>query len=393
MMSADGDSAAVDAADPEVDRSHRPASQNRPRPGVFLMINSLETGGSERQFAQLARSLSPDGFQLQLGHLQRKGDFLAELPALEHFTLGGSLYRWQSMKTRWRLARHLRRSNVAIAHAFDFYTNLTLVPAARLAGTAVVVASQRQLGDLLTPAHARAQAVMFRLSDCVIANSRAAADRLIQQGIPKSKIVVIPNGLAEAAFADAVPTLPRRPGQLRVGMIARMNARSKNHWLFLAAASRLKDRLHGTEFVFVGDGPLRPELELRAQTLGLADSVRFLGDRRDIPAVLASLDISVLPSASESLSNVILESMAAGVPVVAYNVGGNPELIGEDRGILVENRGEEALAEAIEKLLKDSKARATLGGNARAFAEANFTVDLMRRRHEDLYNQLLARNK
>lgn len=393
MMSADRETAAVSAAEPEADGRDRPGSQNGRRPGVFLMINSLETGGSERQFAELARSLSADAFQLQLGHLQKKGDFLTELPGLQHFTLGGSLYRWQSIKTRWRLARHLRRSHVAIAHAFDFYTNLTLIPAARLAGTPVVIASQRQLGDLLTPARARAQAVMFRLSDCVIANSRAAADQLIKQGIAKAKIVVIVNGLPAATFADAVPALPRQSGQLRVGMIARMNARSKNHSLFLRAASRLKDRLPRTEFVLVGDGPLRAELEREAQSLGLGDRVRFLGDRRDVPAVLAALDISVLPSASESLSNVILESMAAGVPVMAYNVGGNPELIREDRGILLENAGEEPLAGAIEKLLEDSKARATLGRKARAFAEANFTVDLMRRRHEDLYNELLARTK
>ena len=106
-------------------------------------------------------------------------------------------------------------------------------------------------------------------------------------------------------------------------MIARMNAQSKNHKMFLRAAARLCGRFPDVEFVLVGDGPLRPELEREAESLGLKAQVSFLGDRQDIPAVLASLDVCVLPSSSESLSNAILESMAAGVPVVASRVGGN----------------------------------------------------------------------
>ena len=125
----------------------------------------------------------------------------------------------------------------------------------------------------------------------------------------------------------------------------------------------------------MGDGPLRPELEREAESLGLGDQVHFLGDRRDIPAVLASLDISVLPSASESLSNVILESMAAGVAVVASRVGGNPELVAEDRGVLIAPDDSEALASAIECLLRDAKLRLKLSRNAKQFVAANFSLE------------------
>jgi len=176
-------------------------------------------------------------------------------------------------------------------------------------------------------------------------------------------------------------------------MIARMNARSKNHRLFLRMAARLRSRLPDLQFVLVGDGPLRAELEREAEHLGLGGHVQFLGDRRDIPALLASIDISVLPSASESLSNVIIESMAAGVPVVANLVGGNSELVTEDRGVLVapNNNNEEALSEAVERLLCDPALRASLGRNARTFARANFTLEQMRQRHEELYRELLER--
>jgi L-malate glycosyltransferase len=360
-------------------------------PGVFLMVNSLETGGSERQFAALAQSLDPERFRRHLGCIHQKGTFLEGLGEMPQFRLGGSLYGLKSLRTRFRLARHLRQHEIAIAHAFDFYTNLTLIPAARMAGTPVVIGSQRQLGDLLTPAQSRAQAAVLRCSDCVVCNSRAAAQGLIERGLPERRIAVIGNGLPPAVFAQTRPALERTPGVLRVGMIARMNTPSKNHRTFLRVAALLRDKFPSAEFVLVGDGPLRPELEREAATLGVTGNVVFLGDRRDIPAVLASLDLSVLPSASESLSNAILESMAAGVPVVAYRVGGNPELVSQDRGALVAPGNEEALASAVERLLRDARMRADLGRNARQFTLANFSLDQIRKNYEDLYAELLSR--
>jgi glycosyltransferase involved in cell wall biosynthesis len=145
------------------------------------------------------------------------------------------------------------------------------------------------------------------------------------------------------------------------------------------------------EFVLVGDGPLRPGLERQAELLGLGKHALFLGDRRDIPAILASLDISVLPSASESSSNVIMESMAAGLPVVANNVGGNPELIKARTGILVAPNDQDALVGAIERLLRDANVRAALGRNAEQYARVNFTLDQMQRQHEELYTGLLEK--
>ena len=360
-------------------------------PGVFLMSNSFETGGSERQFAALAGALDINRFRLHIGCISKRGDFIDGIREVAEFPLGGNLYGFQSLQARARLALHLRRLRISVAHAFDFYTNLTLIPAARMARVPVVIGSQRQLGDLLTPAKSRAQLIMFGWCDCVVSNSRAAANRLISQGIPEARIVVISNGFSPSTFAPTAPALPRQPGLLRVGMIARMNAPSKNHRMFLRVAARLQSSFSEIEFVLVGDGPLRPELEREATDLGVGDNVRFLGDRRDITAILASIDVSVLPTASESLSNVIIESMAAGVPVVASRVGGNPELVAENRGILVTAGDELSLAAEIDRLLRDSSMRATLGSNAKKFAEDHFTIAKMRQRYEDLYTDLLER--
>ncbi len=384
----------VTAIDPEISAGSDFAEAARSRdgaPGVFLMTNSFETGGSERQFVELAHALRSTGYRVSLGCLQENGPLQVNVGAVEHFDLGGSLYRPRSMRARYRLAAYLRRNKIAVAHAFDFYTNLALIPAAKMARTPVVIGSQRQLGDLLTASQRRAQLAMFRWSDCVVCNSRSAADRLIQQGLSPERAVVIGNGLSPAAFAETVPIEASRPGVFRVGLIARMNARSKNHRILLEVAARLRHRLPSLEIVLVGDGPLRPELEYQAEQLGIRDRAQFLGDRRDIPAILASLDVTVLPSASESLSNAILESMAAGVPVIANEVGGNIELLSDGRGILIPPNDADALAAALQQVAADAQMRERVGRLARRFAEENFTIGQMRSKHAELYTELLER--
>jgi L-malate glycosyltransferase len=372
----------------------QPAASPLPSSGspgrIFLMINSLETGGTERQFVEIARSLREDGLQVDLGCLQKRGPFLEGLGELHVSELGGSLYGLQSIRSRWQLVRHLRKTEIAAAHAFDFYANLMLVPAAKLARVPVVIGSHRQLGDLLTPAKFHAQLMIFRWCDRVVCNSRAAADRLLQAGLPGHKLVVIGNGLPREAFAENAPAFERRDGILRVGMIARMNAAYKNQAGFLRAAARLGDKFSNVEFLLIGDGPLRPELERQAVALGLQSRVRFLGDRRDIPAILASIDVSVVPSVSESLSNVMLESMAAGVPVVATAVGGNLELGGDGRVLLVPPNDEEALAAGLKRVLADEGLRREMSYRARQFALENFGVERIHQQYCELYSDVLA---
>jgi glycosyltransferase involved in cell wall biosynthesis len=355
------------------------------------MINSFETGGSERQFAVLAQTLIPEQFQVHLGCIRRAGPFADAFGSVPEFRLGGSLFGWKSLRARFRLSQHLRHNQVKIAHAFDFYTNLTLIPAARLARVPVVIGSHRQIGDLMTPSQFRSQAAAFRWCDAVVCNSHAAAGRLVSTGLSRDKLVVIGNALPAEVFVPVIPALPRRAGVVRVGMVARMNAHYKNHSGFLRIAARIRAAMADVEFLLAGDGPLRPELEREAQELGLADAVLFLGDCRDVAAVHASMDVAVLTSDSESLSNVILEAMAAGLPVVAFRGGGNPELVNEQRGALVAAGNEADFAEAVLRLLRQPALREGLGRNARQFAEENFGLEKVRNRYQELYQSLLQK--
>ena len=372
----------------------RPDNNRAPgdQPEVFLMANTLETGGGERQFAVLAEGLGCSDLGIHLGCLRRVGAFADGLDDIREFRPGGSLFGLKSQRARLALGRHLRTEGIAVAHSFDFYSNLMLIPAARLGGVPVVMGSHRQLGDLLSWPRFWMQQFVFQFCDRVVCNSRAGAEYLRQAGgLSREKLAVIPNGLPDAAFVETAPALPRRSGVARVGMIARMNDPAKNHAAFLRVAAKVAGKHQNVEFVLVGDGPLRPQWEQQAKALGLGERVVFLGERHDIPAVLASLDISVLTSISESLSNVIMESMAAGVPVVAGGVGGNPELVRDaETGFLAPCGDDDGFVAAIERLLEHAELRVAIGAMARSEARSRFSLKSVCRQYEELYRVALA---
>ncbi|HTT25179.1 MAG TPA: glycosyltransferase [Candidatus Sulfotelmatobacter sp.] len=358
------------------------------RTKVLLMTNTLEVGGSERQFALLVESLSLDRFEVQPACLKRIGGLVARLGEIPEFPVGGGLVGLRALRSQLALIHSMRSQGIAVAHAFDFYTNLMLIPAARMAGVPVI-GSHRQIGDLLSRAKFSAQYWAFRFCDRIVCNSRAAAQTLLSAGLPENKIEIIPNALGEEAFAECVPAIPRKPGVVRVGMIARMNNVVKNHPAFLRIAARLCEIYPAVEFALVGDGCCRPELERMAAALHIDRRVLFLGERHDIPAVLASLDVSVLLSSSESLSNVILESMAAGVPVVATAVGGTPELVTHgETGMLVPPNEEGKVLAELTNLVSNATLRGQLAVKSKHFARSNFHVDVITQRFEQLYLDL-----
>ena len=359
------------------------------------MTTSGDRGGTERQFAIMAAALGRGAFRVETGCIHRRGSFFDGLPQIQEFPLGGRFVSWRALQSYVVLGRYLRRNEVAVAHSFDFYTNLMLLPAARLAGTPVVLGSMRQLGDRLTTWQTRILSWVLRfLPDRIVCNSRAAAERLKQLGVPAQKLVVIPNALPEEVFQQTEPAFSRDGKTLRIGMVARMNEKVKNHPALLQAVALLMQEIPDIEVFLAGDGKLRPDLEKMAADLGIASNIHFLGERQDIPAILAGLDISVLTSTSESSSNAILEAMAAGLPVVATRVGGTPELVQHgETGFLVDSGDEAQLVEALRTLLQNESLRRQFGLRGREFARTRFGVASIQRQYEDLYTAVLLEKR
>jgi L-malate glycosyltransferase len=164
----------------------------------------------------------------------------------------------------------------------------------------------------------------------------------------------------------------------------------KGHRILLEAAALLKDRSPKLRFLCAGEGVERPHLEKRIRALGLEERVILLGHRTDIPALLARADAFALCSSAEGLSNAVIEAMAARLPIVATDVGGNPELLEKGRGLTVPSGNPRALADALERIFASPEEAREMGRRARAFVEAELSLDRMQRAHGELYQRALG---
>jgi glycosyltransferase involved in cell wall biosynthesis len=183
-----------------------------------------------------------------------------------------------------------------------------------------------------------------------------------------------------------------------VAVVSRL-ARLKGIEHFIEAAALLAPRYPAVRFLVVGEtsptnGSYLTLLRDLAAQRGIGDRVIFTGRRSDVPALLSSVNVSVMPSLSEALSNVLLESMAAGAPVVATRVGGTPEvLVGGVSGLLVPPGDPRALVVSISSLLDNPRLASRLGESARRTVLERFSVEQMVSATEELYMQLLARKE
>lgn len=294
------------------------------------------------------------------------------------------------------LVRLLRRLKPRLLHAHLFHANLVARLVAPLAGSPVVVSThhvveRRPLGPRFFLDRATAP-----LDDRTVAVSQACA-RFARDvgGARPGRLVVIEDGIDLVPYRATGPeqaasvraALDLAPGTLLVGAVGRLDPQ-KGHPELLRAWARVRVAFPEAVLLIAGEGPDHSALERLARELGIARSVRLLGFRGDVPALLAALDLFVMPSRWEGFGLALVEALASGKACVASSADSLPEVLG-DAGVLVPPRDPQALAAAIGRLLADAGERARLGVLARARAEL-FSVERMVRRYEALYSELLA---
>jgi glycosyltransferase involved in cell wall biosynthesis len=384
------------------------AAPDRERIGLMEFATVFAIGGTERQLVNLANGIDPARFDLHLGCLLKFGSLLKEIegrPLAEYHI--DHLYGFRTLREQLKLAAYLRRHRIQLFHAQGFYPNVFGIAAARLAGTPAAIASIRDLGDSLTHLQALAQRMACGLADGIVVNAEAVRRQLVADGYPPEKIHVIHNGVDLSRFAvkdppvDIRPELGLPPGVPLVAVVSRLDP-LKGIEDFLEAARQVAARSPMACFLVVGDICVKPNapsngyrgaLERRAERLGLGRRVVFTGFRHDVWRILSQVSVSVLPSHSEALSNTLIESMAAGVPVVATSVGGNPEVVEDGiTGVLVPPRNPAMLSHAICELLEKPEQAARFGRAGRQRVEEHFSIDRMVRQTEQLYLKLIAQS-
>jgi glycosyltransferase involved in cell wall biosynthesis len=364
---------------------------------VCFLIDELAAAGTESQLLALIRRLDRARVRPYLCLLRGAA---AASRALEPddcpvLRLGvGALCRPATPAKAARLVRFLRRERVEVLQTYFPDSSYLGILAAWLAGVPHRLRTRNNLGHWLTPLHRRLGRWLNALTTGSVANCAAAREALLADERPRPEtVVVLENGVDFTRFRDVPPVADRAGASpRRVGVVANLRP-VKGLDVFLDAAERLAVAHSDLVFSVAGEGELRGELERSARERGLASRLQLLGPVRDVPGFLAGLDVAVLPSRAEGMSNALLEYMAAGRPVVATAVGAAPELIEDGaHGLLVPPGDAAGLAAAIDRLVRDPALAARLGDAARRRARDRYGREAMVERFTGFYERLRRPN-
>jgi glycosyltransferase involved in cell wall biosynthesis len=362
---------------------------------VLLVADSLDVGGAERHVVGLATTLAGAGHTVVIAcSTQGALTPMALRAGVAVRPLGVHLVKRRlSVPFAWKLRRFVREGRFDLVHA-HMYASAVASAFATL-GTAVpLVLTEHSEAGWRTPRVRLGCRLAYRRARRIIAVSEGIRQRLIKRdGARVDRVAVIPNALP-ATDERALPSLPNSlSGGPIVGVVARLQP-EKGIEYFVKAAAQVASQLPSAEFIVVGGGPMQKDLVRLARRLGVSERVHFLGFRMDGPSLVRLFDVVVVPSLSEGTPLVVLEAMAAGVPVVASAVGGIPEQVRHGcEGLLVPPADSAALAEAIVGLLRDPDRARGLGEAGRRRVTAHYGHAAMVRKTEAVYRAALKRSE
>ena len=361
---------------------------------VLLVIDELDVGGTEQQIVELVRHL-PRTRWTPVVCCFRPGRKAAEIERLGvrvvHLPKRGTL----DPRLVWELVALMRAERFDVVQTFLIGGNLWGRLAALAAGVPVVIASERNVDVWEEPTKRWLGLGLARVTDRIVANADAVRDYLVRRGADPRRVVTIRNGVDVARFATAVDrdgiraALGFGPEHTVAAVIARLEPQ-KGQDVVIEVASRLRDRFPALRWLLVGGGSAVAALRAAVARRDLADRVIFTGFRTDSADLLRASDLSVLVSTKEGLSNTLLESLVAGLPVVASRVGGNAEVVAAGAGLLVPPRDANALAHAVETIAADPAGAVRMGARGREHVRREFTVARMADQTAALWDEILG---
>jgi glycosyltransferase involved in cell wall biosynthesis len=363
---------------------------------IFFVIPSLSAGGTERQLTHLIKGLEKK-YTISVVCTRTDGALAGDVKRRARVEVLGLRGGWDP-RLKSRLAKLFRKYKPDIVHSFMFGFDYVVNQAARQSRVPVVISSRRQLADWKKPRHIRLQKKANPLVDAIVANSHAvAAYASDQEEWPIDSYHVIHNGIdASTMQSEMDPDIIRTrykipPGKHVIGMVANMSP-VKDYLLFVEMATELLRRRDDIHFLMIGYGPEALTISEKIRRMNLHDSFTAVRTVSELPDMFRVFSISVLTSKVEGLPNVVMEAMAAKVPVVAAAVGGIPELIENERtGLLVRNRTLDTFADAVERCLNEPEHVQEWVDEAYRKIVREFSLSEMVERYDDLYHSLLEK--
>lgn len=354
---------------------------------VCFLVGTLGRGGAERQLIFMLQALRNEGVESRLVCLTEGEAHEREIRDL------GIEPEWVG-QTQNRLLRlrniigAIRNRPPDIVQSSHFYTNIYAGAAGRFTGAASIGAVRSDLKSEIAADRVFGR-WQIKLPDHLIANSDLSVSRAVALGVLPQKIDCVRN-VVSVGGRNGSSVRRSDEDSVNVLFVGRLSKEKRPEW-FIELASQLgagQARVK-TRFKIAGDGPLRSELEHMVRDRGLSDVVHFLGEQQDMSRTYADADLLVLTSRYEGTPNVLLEAMAYGVPVVATKVGGVPEIVTDECGILVDPLSFPDLAEAVIRLTEQPLLRKEMGTAGRAYVENNHSLSSLGRRLTGIYQKLL----
>jgi L-malate glycosyltransferase len=365
---------------------------------ILLLARELDAGGSERQLTETAKALHACGWRVHAGCFHDTGIRARELREAGIPLVRFHVRSFASMSAARGLAefaRYVSQHRIDLTHAFDAPLTIFSTFAGRLSGRRAVLSSQRCYRDLFSSGIQRALRVTDKLVDGVVVNCEAIRRHMTEdEGMAPERVHVCYNGIDTQVFRPASREAragSMDPGAVVIGTVAVLRP-EKGLPTLMEAFARVRRQHANARLLVVGSGPLRQPLEDSARSLGVADSVSFEPATADVAAWLNRIDVFVLPSLSEALSNSLMEAMACGVAPVASSVGGNPELVRDgETGLLFPPGDAEALADRLGSLVADEALRSRFAAAAASFIANGMTVEKAATRMASIYSGFLER--
>lgn len=355
---------------------------------IMQVAYSFAIGGSEMVARDIALGLAKAGWPSGVCALEYDGPLRGELQEQGVTTVVIAKQGREVFGPMVRLWRAFRAFRPDVVHTHHVYELIYAWPGALLCG-ARLIHTEHEFHSLAGDRRRlllRFLSVFCRKVTAVNEETAAYLREVVK--IPARKVVTVVNGIDLDRFSAArnIRKELKLPTAIPiVGIVARLEA-PKNHALLLRTFLRVSGHFPDVRLLVVGDGLLRSRLEELALELKLADQVIFLGARRDIPELLATMDLFVLSSDREGLPVALLEAMAAGLPIVTTAAGGIPSVIEDGvTGLLVSPGDEIGLAEKIEVVLKNLDLRDKLGENGKFFVLKHYSFERVLEQYMDLY--------
>jgi sugar transferase (PEP-CTERM/EpsH1 system associated) len=358
------------------------------------VVLNLRCGGLEKLTIDLASRLNDIGCNSIICCLESGGE-LAETAKNKGVKIISCDKRHGiDVSAIWKLYRILKKNRIEAVHTHNMAPLIYGTISARLAGIPVVINTRHGPDDKAK--NRSVYRLIWSMNDSIIAVSEDVKRQLLSNNqIGDDRIKVIHNGIdLDKCIKNTDIKAKRRSlginnESLVIGATSRL-CEKKDQMTLLNAFSLVEKKVNNAILVFVGDGPLRVSLEQHSIRLGMRNKVLFLGFMEDVETIVQVFDVFALSSLAEGVSLCILEAMAAGKPVVATKIGGNPEVVVDgETGILVPPKDASVMADAIIKLLNDAELRERMGAAGRRRVEEKFSLDRMVREYESIYEECL----